>query len=305
MENNPENQWITDELATLEPTWQPNMQRARTLLNRKLTSRARFSPWIIMAAAAAAVCIAAMSLPQTRAMAQDLWEHFVVSRVDIVRLDLSNLPLEAHITTNGMTQRARDLGEAEQMAGFRPNLPVGVLSATPQMTVTGPIVLDQTIHVQVLEAALAKVGASDVLVAAEWEGVTLHAVIGPMIAANYPGEIQVLQIRPFSLTMPSGFPLERFTTAAFRSIGVASRDASAMARKFAANPAMLFDIPADEVVSIQELSLANGPALLTEEYDDNTGAIARETVMRSTSDRIYAVMTPTRDLCVKIVAALP
>jgi hypothetical protein len=78
-----------------------------------------------------------------------------------------------------------------------------------------------------------------------------------------------------------------------------------MAKKFAANPAWLIDIPADEVVNLQDLSLVNGPALLAEEYDEDTHAIARETVIRSTADRIYAVMCPGRDLCIKIASALP
>lgn len=303
METN-EEQRITNHLAAIEPEWHPDPVRARDVLNARLHTPTPFWTWR-MTAAAALICLAVAAFPQTRAMAQDIWKHFVVSHVDIVRLDLSNLPLQSHITTNGTQQHARDLDETEQMAGFRPNLPAGVLSAVPSLTVTGPIVLDQTIRIHDLEAALVKEGATDVRVAPEWEGVTLHAVIGPMVAADYPGEVQILQIRPFSLTMPSGFSLERFAEAAFRSIGVNSRDAAAMARKFAANPAMLFDIPPDEVVSVQELSLVNGPAMLTEEYDEDTHAIARETVIRSTTDRIYAVMSPSRDLCIKIASALP
>jgi len=265
----------------------------------------RFRSWkMTIAAATAVICIALLALPRTRALAQGFWEHFVLNRVEVVRLDLSDSPLQAHVTTNGVTQGARDLDEAEHMAGFRPDLPAAVLSANPRLTVTGPLVADQTVRVNDLRAALAKNGAPEVKVPVDWEGVTLRAIIGPMVVADYPGEVQVLQSRPFSLTVPSGFALEPFAEVVFRSLGVSARDAAVMARKFAANPSWLLDIPADEVVSIQDLSLVNGPALLAEEYGDN-GAIARETVIRSTSDRIYAVMSPSRDLSVKIAAALP
>ena len=141
-------------------------------------------------------------------------------------------------------------------------------------------------------------------VAPEWEGVTLRSVIGPLVAADYPGEIQILQSPPISLTMPTGFPLERFAETAFRSIGVSSRDAATMARKFAANPAWLLDIPADEPVNVQELSLTSGAALLVEDFDDY-GAVAKDTVIRSTSTRIYSVASPNRDLSIKIANALP
>lgn len=243
-------------------------------------------------------------MPQTRAKAQELWAHFALSHVDVVRLDLSDLPLEAHVTMNGISQEARDIGEAEHMAGFRPNLPAGVLSTQPKITVTGPMIAEQTIHVHDLESALTKVGATDLRVAPEWDGVKLRSVIGPLVAADYPGEIQILQAPPISLTMPGGFPLERFAETAFRSIGVSSRDAATMAGKFAANPAWLLDIPPDEPVNVQELSLTSGPALLVEDFDDHD-AVARDTVIRSTSTRIYSVASPNRDLSVKIANALP
>jgi hypothetical protein len=304
MEANHEDRWVTDQLAMLDPVWQPDPVRGRAALELRLRQPRPYSAWRLVVFATATACIAVFAFPQTRAAAQGLWDHFVLNHVDIVRVDLSDLPLRAHVTTNGMSQVAHDEAEAEHLAGFKPNLPAGVLSSNPQLTVTGPIVAEQTIRVSDLRSALARRGAADVEVPAEWDGVTLRAIIGPMLAADYPGEVQILQSRPVSLSVPSGFPLEAFANAAFRSIGISSRDAASMARKFAANPSWLVDIPPDEVVNLQELSLVNGPALLTEEYGD-TGAIERETVIRSTPDRLYAIMSPSRDLSVKIAAALP
>jgi hypothetical protein len=299
-----EDLWVNDQLAVLDPPWQPDPSRGRAALNLRLREPRRYSHKLLFAVATAIACVAVFAFPQTRAMAQGLWDHFVLNRVDVVRVDLSDLPLQSHVTTDGMSQVARDETEAEQLTGFKPNLPAGVLSSTPRLTVTGSMVAEQTIRVSDLRSALAKKGAADVEVPANWDGITLRAIIGPMLEADYPGEVQILQSRPVSLSVPSGFQLETFANVAFRSIGVSSRDAGAMAKKFAANPAWFIDIPPDEVVNIQELSLVNGPALLTEEYGDS-GAIARETVIRSTSDRLYAIMSPNRDLSVKIASALP
>ena len=307
MEINQNELWVTERLALIEPEWQPDLARARDRL--ELTLQARLSPrivspWAIAAATVALTCIVFAAIPQTRAKAQELWAHFMVNRVDVVRLDLSDLPLESHVSMSTISQPARDLTEAEHIAGFQIHLPTGVLSSAPRVSVTGTMFLEQTIHVAKLETALRKLNTTDVTVAPEWDGVTLRAVIGPLVAADYPGEIEILQSPPISLTIPSGFPLERFAETAFRSIGVSERDAAPMAHKFAENPAWLLDIPPDEPVNVQELSLTSGPALLVEDFDDH-GAVARDTVIRSTTTRIYSVASPNRDLSVKIANALP
>jgi hypothetical protein len=257
------------------------------------------------AAATAAVCVAVLALPGTRALAQELWYRFVLNRVDVVRLDLSKLPLRMQVTTNGVEQRVQNMDEAERKSGFRPYLPSpGVLYANPGITVTGPIAVEQTIRVRDLESALGKVGASDVQVPAEWEGVQLRTEIGPMVAANYPDNVHIRQALPFELSVPSGFALERFAEVAFRSIGVSVWEARAMAQKFAAHPAWLLDIPPDAVVNVQEVALRAGPALLIEDFDQK-GALKQATVVRNTSERMYSVSSRNRELSMKIANALP
>jgi hypothetical protein len=170
METNHEDRWVANRLATIEPQWSPNLARGRELLDARLARRRRSWNWMAATAAAtAAVCVAVLALPATRAIAQELWYRFVLNRVDVVRLDLSRLPLHVRVTTNGLEQSVQNLDEAEHKSGFRPYLPSpGVLSANPGITVTGPIAIEQTIHVRDLESALGKVGASDVQVPAEW-----------------------------------------------------------------------------------------------------------------------------------------
>jgi hypothetical protein len=304
METNHEDRWVANRLASIEPQWSPNLARGRELLDARLTGRHRSWTWMA-AAATAAVCVAMLALPGTRALAQELWYRFVLNRVDVVRLDLSKLPLHMQVTTNGLEQSVQNMDEAERKTGFRPYLPSrGVLYANPGISVTGPISVEQTIHVRDIESALGKVGASDVHVPAEWEGVQLRTEIGPMVAANYPDNIHILQARPIELSIPSGFALEDFSEVAFRSIGVSLWEARTMAQKFAAHPAWFLDVPPDAVVNVQEVALRSGPALLIEDFDEK-GGVKRATVVRSTSERIYSVSSRNRELSIEIANALP
>src|SRR4029450_7000108 len=84
----------------------------------------------------------------------------------------------------------------------------------------------QTIRVQRLSAALAAVGASDLDVPAEWEGVRLRAEIGPVVSAKYVDrsaapahDVEILQMPAVRLEMPGGFPLARLAEIVFRSAG--------------------------------------------------------------------------------------
>jgi hypothetical protein len=305
METNHEDQWIANKLATIEPRWSPNVARGRELLDSKLAKRHHSLKWIAVAAATAAVCAAVLALPTTRARAQQLWYRFILNRVDAVRLDLSKLPLHMQVTTNGLEQSVQNMGEAERETGFRPNLPSpDVLYGTPDIHVTGPITVGQTIHVSDIESALRKIGATDIQVPAEWEGIPLRTEIGPMVELNYSDSVHILQTRPFKLSVVSGFPLEHFAEVAFRSIGVSSWEARAMAQRFAANPAWLIDTSANAVVNIEEVSLRSGPAMLVEELDDR-GTVERAIVVWATSERMYSVSSGNRELSMKIADALP
>jgi hypothetical protein len=305
METNHEDLWVANRLATIEPQWSPNLARGRALLDAGLEGRRHSWSWMAAAAATAAVCVAVLALPATRAIAQELWYRFVLNRVDVVRLDLSKLPLHMQVTTNGLEQDVQNLDEAERKAGFRPYLPaLGALYANPGITVTGPLAVEQTIHVRDIESALGKVGASDVQVPAEWEGLQLHTEIGPMVEENYPDNVHIVQARPIELSVPSGFALEHFAEVAFRSIGVSLWEARTMAQKFAAHPAWLLDIPPDAVVNVQEVALRAGPALLIEDLDEK-GMVKRATVIWSTRERMYSVSSKNRELSVKIADDLP
>jgi len=306
METNHEDHWVADRLAAIEPQWSPNLARGRELLNARLDGRRSHSwTWLAAAAATAAVCVVVFAFPGTRAIAQEFWFRFILRRADVLRLDLSKLPLHMQVTTNGLEQSVQNVDDAESKAGFRPYLPShGVLDESPDIVVTGPILVEQTIHVRDIESALGEVGASDVQVPAEWEGVQLRSEIGPMVEENYADNVRILQARPVELSIPSGFELEHFAEVAFRSIGVSSWESRAMAQKFAAHPAWLLDITPDAVVNVQEVALHTGPALLIEDLDEK-GAVKQATVVLSTSERMYSVSSRIRELSIKIANTLP
>jgi hypothetical protein len=162
-----------------------------------------------------------LAFPETRAAAQGLWSRFVLNHVEVVRLDLSKLPLRTRVTMGLLEEPVSDADQAERKAGFRPNLPpFAVLGVSPELMVSGPATVEQTISVHDIESALAKAGASDVRVPAEWDSVTLRADIGSTVTAKYPDGSEIIQIQPIELQVPAGFPLEHFAEVAFLSIGV-------------------------------------------------------------------------------------
>jgi hypothetical protein len=67
---------------------------------------------------------------------------------------------------------------------------------------------------------------------------------------------------------------------------------------------LLLGIPADEVARIAEVSLRWGPGLLVEEFKDD-GGVERVTLVFGTKDGIFAVMSPSREACLKIADLLP
>ncbi len=302
METNNEMKWVDDRMAVLQPAWRADLGRGSALLEAGLRRRAPFRLWI-PAAVAAALCIA-FALPQTRAVAQQLWSHFVLNRVDVVRVDLSDLPLDSHVSMSGLTA-AQNLDDAARMAGFRPFVPVSdALSGSPSLAVMKKFEINQTIHVDQWRAALEKAHVRDVVVPSEWEGVELRYSVGPMVNLGYKGDVGILQAKPIEFAIPAGFPLERFAEVAFRCVGLSQRDAAAMAQKFTANPAWLLDVPADEVAEVEQIVLRSGPAMLVQEFNDD-GSSGRVTILRSTPDRIFAVETNNRQQALEIGDALP
>lgn len=303
METNDNSRWVAERLAQVEPAWIPAQMQARAALARGLRPRPRRKAWIA-AAALASVAMAMFVLPQGRAVAQELWFRLFLNRIDVVRVDLSDVPFHTNVMGSGH-QVVAGVDEAEAQAGLRPRLPVvESWPGKPTLSVIGAMTIEQTVRTSELRSALARVGASDVAVPDEWDGLMVRARMGPLVAADYAGEIQILQSKPVQLFLPSGFPLSQFAETAFRSVGLSWSEARALARRYVANPSWLIGIPAGEAARIEEVTLRWGPGLLVEEFGD-AGETQRVTLVFGTNDRLYAVMSPSRETCLRVADLLP
>jgi hypothetical protein len=304
MDSHPETpQWTAARLAAVKPTWEPDLVRARMLMRPRLAPERRRA--LYAAVAVATALIVAFVSPSGRAFAQDLWYRWFVTRVAVVRVDLSKIPLDTSIRTDGLQQTVSSLAEAAEKAGFTPVLPPADLAGgTPALGIVGRIDVTQRIDTRALAEALRREGAIDVDVPAEWNGATLRAVVGPLVSANYPGDVEVLQTVPIRLEMPAAFPLERFAEVVFRAGGLPRAEARQLALEYARQPAWLLDLPADAAVVVETVTLANGgSALLIEDPKEARGE--RATVFVSRPTRLYSVSSPTRDQSLRIANTLP
>jgi hypothetical protein len=301
MDSHPETSpWVAARLATLAPDWEPSLARGRARVAAHAPAPRR--AWRYGLATAAAALLLVSLAPSGRALAQDLWYRWFVTRVAVVRLDTSKMPLDTHVLTADF-RSVSSLAEAAAKAGFTPVLPpAGVTGGEPQLTVIGRFDVTQRIRTADFEAALRREGATDVEVPAEWNGVTLRAAIGPIVAATYPGDVEVVQTTPIRLEMPADFPLQRFAEAAFRSAGLSWQEARQLAEDFAAQPAWLLDVPADAAVSVETVSLPAGSGVLIIDADDPGSEHAK--VIISRRDRLYGVTSPSRELSLRVASAL-
>lgn len=314
MERTAEHDWIAARLAVTEPRWEPDARRARAALDA--AHRGRTHPHrrpVRLAAAATVVFVAAALLaPSGRAVAQELWYRLFVSRLEVVRLDLAKVPLETNISISGAEQSAASVEEASALAGYTVALPpAGVLAGVPVLSVLPPIALSQRIDAGRVSAALAAVGAHDVDVPAEWDGVTLRGTVGRTVAARYlgstlvgrrPDDVTILQTPPIRLELPTGFPLDRFAEAIFRAGGLSWWDARTLGQEYAAHPAWLLDIPADKAVTVETVPLAGGTAIVIGEPADR-GA-SEWTVFVSRPWRLYAVSSLSRERSLRVAETL-
>ena len=303
MESSDDSVWTSARLASVEPQWTPDLVRAQGNLRSRLMRRRR-SPFLVPALVAASLAVAALTIPQTRALAHDVWFRLFLNRVDVIRLQLSEIPLDMKVTVQAMETSVPDIQQAGIKAGFTPRLPSPeVLGGTVQLGVIGQYTVEQTVRTAKIRAALAKFGVNDIQVPREWDGVTLRANLGPAVLARYPGEVTILQAKPVEVFVPAGFSIPQFAETAFRSVGLSRAEARALGQRFAAQPGLVLGIPADEVVRLEEINLSTGPGLIIEDYGDN-GSLERVTLIYNTPDRIYCISAPGRDTCVRVAGSI-
>lgn len=295
-------EWAKDHLDALTPDWTPDLAAAR---HRMTATPAAQRQRLLYGALAAAALLAMVALaPPGRALAQELWARLVVSRVAVLQMDLSDVPLDSNVHVDGGPVEVSSLAEATARAGFQPVLPLDdVVAGPPRLAVLTRMEVTQTIHVAHLEQALQRIGATDLQVPAAWDGVALRGTIGPLVFANYPGDIELLQAPPARLDLPARFELARFLEIVFRVAGLDEATAMTLARQYAERPAILLDIPEDEAATVETIRLPHGDGLLIDEPSDEGGS--RVTVVVSRPQRIYSVSGPDRADVERLARALP
>jgi hypothetical protein len=308
MDSHPEtSHWVAARLATLAPDWEPSLARGRSHLAAHDPAPRR--AWRYgLATAAAALLIAALA-PSGRAMAQDLWYRLFVSRLAVVRLDLSKVPLDTDIRTTGAAQEADSIAEASRLAGYTVELPPSdALPGVPILSVLPPVEVRQRIQARALRAALAKLGADDIDVPAEWEGLTVHATVGRTVVARFlgsdavgrhPDDVTIVQTPAVRLDVPAGVALDRLAEAIFRAGGLSWWEARQLGEEYAAHPAWLLDAPENSPVTVETVPLAGGTAIVIE--DDSDGLT---TVWVTRPWRIYGVSSPSREKSLRVASAL-
>ena len=122
MERDPEEQWVMARLDAIAPAWTPDASLALALVRPARPVRRRVARYGV--AAVAATLLAAFMLAEpVRTAAQALWYRMIVSRIDVVRLDFSAVPLDTHVLTDGAHVSVPTLEDAATRAGFVPRLP--------------------------------------------------------------------------------------------------------------------------------------------------------------------------------------
>lgn len=308
MDSHPETSpWVAARLATLAPDWEPSLTRGRAHIAAHAPAPRR--AWRYGLATAAAALLLVSLAPSGRALAQDLWYRLFVSRLAVVRLDLSRVPLDTDIRTTGAAQAADSIEEASRLAGYTVELPPSDrLPGIPVLSVLPPVEVRQRIQARALRAALAGLGADDVDVPAEWEGLTVHATVGRTVIARFlgsgavgrhPDDVTIAQTPAVRLDVPAGVALDRLAEAIFRAGGLSWWEARQLGQEYAAHPAWLMDVPEGGPVTVETVPLPGGTAIVIEDASDGL-----TTVWVTRPWRIYGVSSPSREKSLRVAGAL-
>lgn len=301
----PDDQWVSSQLNELAPSWETDVPRATSQLHVALGQPTRRSNWVVASGVAALMCMAVALTPQARGLAQATWAKWTMTGgVDVVFDSGNGWSVPGNISMSG-AESVHTLAEAERIGAFSLQLPEPIsLGGAPAFTVMGPIEIEQTLDVGMLSAALERVGAKDVAVPHAWHGAVVGARIRSLVIATYSGGVQIAQALKPELYVPVGIALNDLAVVIFRGMGMPDREATAAGLAYSMNPTWLLAVPTEERRHVHRVALRNGEALVIEEADAS-GGVKEVTVLRSNSDRIFAVTTPNRQTSLAVAEALP
>ena len=353
MENHERNelsQWIEGCAALLAPPadWEPNLNAARARFEARLQRRFRVKRYLLVGATAALLaCLLVPAIPPARAAAQQIgsnswyrleqfWYWITIVRTPL-RLSLRALPEAVKslhtqaLTERGVPQEVSDATEAARRAGFIPRFPLSrVLSASPRLSVRGPMSIATVIRTADLELALRNAGVTDQYVPKDWDGARIAVQIGATLTAewsNVPEEwsgetewshLTLVQSSPPVIATPPGFDLTTFTVLNLRTALLNQGNALRFAQRPTTAPALIFGSGTQKLILGREVNLRIGPATLIEQFEGGGHAnwfgldpgpdVERITLLWSTPDRVYvlsgAVSVPSEMMSLHLAGAL-
>jgi hypothetical protein len=280
-------EWVNRRMAGSQspPGW-PDVAAARRRLDRRLAMRPRHR--LIWIGVTTAACAALLVLPQSRAVAQRLWDQVVVGRLHVLITDDRRVDVGAFSPDLQHRPEAHpvlSVEEATRVAGFPPRLPgLQLFAAPPSYSVTDVTSATLRLRTAALRQLFVRAGGSPEEVPDAWSDALLEIRIGPVIIADYGGTL-LLQSRPFQLITPPDFDLERFYRIAFRSLGWSEQEARALSTDLGISPALLTFMPMEDKDLVHEFETRSGTGMMIEEVYGAGKILA----VWTGSDRIYAL----------------
>ncbi|HLK67282.1 MAG TPA: hypothetical protein VKU19_27795 [Bryobacteraceae bacterium] len=302
MENN---KWVEERIAILKPpvAWTPDTAAALQRHRVRRQDEWRRGPGFWWKFAMAAAILLAIGLaPPTRGLAQRIWRSLTVGRIEVVRVDLSDLPADSSLRARmiqgpGKMTRADNAESARALAGFLPRLPgPGSLNGTPELSVASPAAAEIVLKADDLRLLLQRAGI-DESVPPEWDGARIVVQTGGLVMAEWhASDTMLIQLSPVTMLVPDRFDLRAFTTLALRGLKVPREEAERLGARMASTPAWLLPVRPGEKVGIRDVALRSGTATMIYDLNpENPGRIERLTLVWSAPDRVYILSGPMSD----------
>ncbi|MCC7161258.1 MAG: hypothetical protein IT331_02095 [Anaerolineae bacterium] len=245
-------------------------------LRRRL---ARYTPALI-AAALIVAAVLVMSLPPTRALAQDFLNLFRVKRFATISIDpqriqeLEGLQLDAEKLLSRNNARVVEpkkpvevasVQEASERAGFSVAVPATVPNgAALQVLVEDAGLAEFTANTRELDELLKLVGVTDVQLPPQLDGAQIKVSKPAAVMLQYTsheGKFSVIQSPSPQVELPAGVELRQLGEIALRVLGLSPDQARDFAAKMDWNTTLLIPIPAD-AAQVRQVHVNGADALM-------------------------------------------
>jgi hypothetical protein len=283
-------EWVNRRMAVSQP---PDGWPVEDVARRQLDQRVARPPrTVLRIAAVAAVCGALFVVPQTRAVAQRLWDQVFLGRLQMLIADDESAAaslFSPELQHRPEPRQVQSFEEASQLAGYSPRLPaINAFATTPRYSVTDATSATLRLDTPAIRRLIVRVGGTPGEVPDTWNGAVLEVRVGPVVIADY-GPTLLLQSRPFQLMAPPDFDLETFYRIAFQAFGMRERDARTLSADLRISPALLTFMPREDNALVHEFQSRSSTVLMIDEVYGHEKTLA----VWSTPDRLYALFGAT------------